>query len=269
MVLKQGMRMPIHKKGNLKYYSFDIFESLDIVHGIFTRQGGISPVPWKSLNLGGSHGDSNVNILENKRRIFSVFELPIESVYDVWQVHSDKVICTEAPRPLDAEQLKADGIVTNLSGITLFMRFADCVPILLFDPVKKVIGIVHAGRLGTIKKICSNAVQVFQDKYYSDPNDILAGIGPSVGPDHYWVSSKNIEDVKAAFGRDASKLLWRHNNKVAFDLWRANQMLLQQAGVHRIQTAEICTACHVTDWYSHRAENGKTGRFGALIALKT
>lgn len=260
--------MPFHKMRKLKYYSFDLLASFNIVHAIFTRHGGVSPLPWKSLNVDGSKCDSRENVLENKRRIFSVFGLPLESVFDVWQVHSDKVICTAASRSLEADPSEADGIVTDQAGITLFMRFADCVPILLFDPVKKVIGIIHAGRLGTIKKICLNAVTVFKEKYGSDPKDILAGIGPSVGPDHYWVSDEIIEDVRAAFGRDASKLLVQQNGRVAFDLWKANQVLLQNAGVQRIQTAEVCTACHVSDWFSHRAENGNTGRFGAIIALK-
>ncbi|MCJ7624833.1 MAG: peptidoglycan editing factor PgeF [Anaerolineaceae bacterium] len=260
--------MPFRNKENLKYYSFDLFEPLNIVHGIFTRFGGVSQYPWKSLNVGGSNADSRENVLENKRRLFSVLGLPLESGFDVWQVHSNKVICVDSPRPLEEDPLKADGIITNQVGMTLFMNFADCVPILLFDPIKRIIGIVHAGRLGTINKICLNAVQAFQEIYNSSPKDILAGIGPSIGPDHYWINSKVIEDVKVAFGQDASKLLVGHNGKIALDLWKANRVLLQQAGVQKIQTAGVCTACHVSDWFSHRAENGNTGRFGAIISLR-
>ena len=254
---------------NLKFYLFDLLQSPKIIHGVFTRWGGVSPAPWSSLNIGGMNGDVNENVIENKRRLFSVMGLPIESIFDVWQVHSDKVIRIDGPRPSHEEHLEADGMITDKPGITLLMRFGDCVPVLLFDPIRDVIGLVHAGWLGTVKKICKNAVSKMHDFYDSDPGDILAGIGPSIGPDCYTIGSEVVNQVETTFGPDSSKLLRQHNGRITFDLWKANQVLLSQAGVQKIQIARLCTACNVHDWFSHRAEQGETGRFGAVIALKT
>jgi copper oxidase (laccase) domain-containing protein len=104
--------------------------------------------------------------------------------------------------------------------------------------------------------------------YGSHPGDILAAIGPSIGPDHYEIGEDVAAQVKAAFSNDSAQFLSVRHGKTFFDLWRTNQVILEQAGIKHIQVAGLCTACHTEDWYSHRAEQGKTGRFGALIALK-
>jgi polyphenol oxidase len=149
----------------------------------------------------------------------------------------------------------------------LFMRFADCVPILFHDPVKRVVGIAHAGWQGTVKKIVKITVETMHSRYGSNPADILAGIGPSISVDRYEVGPDVVEQVIHAFGDDASALLKRYNGSVHLDLWEANRLLLEQSGVRNIQVAGICTASNTADWYSHRAEKGKTGRFGAILAL--
>jgi hypothetical protein len=107
-----------------------------------------------------------------------------------------------------------------------------------------------------------------QKRYSSNPADILAAIGPAIGPDHYEVGEDVITQVKRAFGFDAESLLESHGESVHFDLWKANQILLEMSRVKEIESADICTACHTDDWFSHRAEKGKTGRFGAMIALQ-
>jgi len=106
-----------------------------------------------------------------------------------------------------------------------------------------------------------------QERYGSNPVDILACIGPSIGPDHYEVGEDVIQRAKQLFSEDSHQVLHAYGNSIHFDLWKANQLLLQRAGVTQIEIAGICTACHTEDWYSHRAEKGKTGRFGALISL--
>ncbi len=259
--------MPFHHADELTYYTFDLFEIPGIVHGIYTRRGGISPSPWSSLNLGGTVGDPRDNIVENRRRIFETVGRPVESIFDVWQVHGIEVICSDSPRPLDSAHLKADVILTDRPEITLFMRFADCVPIFLHDPVKKVIGIVHAGWQGTVKKACQAAVEAMQARYQSDPADMLAGIGPSIGAHHYPIGPEVTQQVREAFGSDATGLLAGSNGTTRFDLWAANRLVLEQSGVKNVQVSEVCTACHLEDWYSHRGEHGKTGRFGALLAM--
>jgi len=261
--------MPLETINGLELFRFDSFDSDKIVHGIFTRNGGISPSPWDSLNLGGTVGDARENVIENRRRIYQAMNRPVESIFDVWQVHSADVICTDEPRPLNAPHEKADAILTDNPEITLFMRFADCVPILLHDPIKNVIGVVHAGWMGTVKKIVSRTIEKMQSRYGSNSEDILAGIGPSIGPDHYQIGQDVIDQVRVAFGTASDRLLRQINGKINFDLWQANREALSESGVRHVETAGFCTACDLNRWYSHRAENGKTGRFGAFIALSS
>jgi YfiH family protein len=261
--------MPFYQQDQLRYYRFDLFEMPGIVHGIYTRQGGVSPLPWASLNHGGTVGDKRSNVVENRRKVFESVNRPVESVFDVWQEHGAQVICSDYARPLDSIHQKADAILTDYSEITLFMRFADCVPILLYDPVRSVIGIVHAGWQGTVKKIADGAIRTMQNRYRSNPSDILAGIGPSIGVEKYPIGSEVVEKVIMAFGQDAEGLLKGYNGSKHLDLWEANRLILEESGVRHIQVAGICTASNTTDWYSHRAENGKTGRFGAIIALNS
>ena len=261
--------MPFQQNEGLKYFQFELLEDVDVIQGIFTRQGGISPHPWESLNVGGGSGDTREHIIENRRRMFDSVGREVESLFDVWQVHSTKVVCSDSPRPLDKAQERADAILTDNERVTLFMRFADCVPIFIHDPVRSVVGIVHAGWMGTVNKIAAKVLHTMKELYHSVPNDLLVGIGPSIGAHHYEIGDDVILKVRRAFGNDASEMLSYDDGKTTMDLWKANSFILSEAGVKYIQVAGICTACHVNDWYSHRAENGKTGRFGAILALKT
>lgn len=259
--------MPFHSTNEIEAFTFESFERAQVRHGIFTRRGGVSPEPWSSLNLGGTVGDARDNVIENRRRIFEYLGKPVESLFDVWQVHSTEIICTTSPRSLDQPHQKADAILTNSTEITLFMRFADCVPILFYDPVKRVAGIAHAGWKGTVEKIAAKTVVEMQKTFASVPKDILVGIGPSIGPHHYQVGDEVIGQVRQAFGSQSSQLLATIHGAVHLDLWAANAMQLEGVGVKSIEVSSICTACDLERWFSHRGEHGKTGRFGALIAL--
>ena len=258
--------MPFSQSRGLRYYTFDIFPQ-NITQAVFTRQGGVSPQPWDSLNVGGSIGDDIEHVRANRIRSFNALGRVPESIHDVWQVHSVDVIFADQPRPLDTDYRKADIMLTNNPDVTLFMRFADCTPILLYDPKKQVIGTVHSGWLGTVRGAARVAIEAMQEHYASNPADILAAIGPAIGPDHYEVGKDVISQVEEAFGDNAESLLEKHNESIHFNLWRANQFLLSKAGVEKIEIAGICTACHTDDWFSHRGEKGKTGRFGALLAF--
>ena len=252
--------------GSLVYYQFKSLLQPNLVHGVFTRHGGVSPDPWRSLNLGGTVGDAPDRVTENHKRLFSALDRPINSVFDVWQVHSADVVVADGPRN-DRPHTKGDIILTDDPGVTLLMRFADCVPIILFDPHKRAIGIAHAGWLGTVRRAAEVTIQAMVQTFQSDPADILAGLGPSIGSDHYAVGGEVVEQLEVSFGREASRHLAQRNGITYLDLWSANQALLQGQGVEHIEIAKICTACHVKDWYSHRSEDGRTGRFGAVIAL--
>jgi YfiH family protein len=259
--------MPFHQPDSIRYFTFDSLDQAGVIHAVFTRRGGVSPEPWDSLNVGGLRGDDPARVLENRVLSFRALGCIPESVYDVWQVHSAEVICSDVPRANQPHR-KADAILTDRSTVTLFMRFGDCVPVLLYDPIRKVVGIAHAGWQGTVKKTVSATVSTMTTTYGSQPGDILAAIGPSIAAHHYQVGPEVVNQVELAFKADATRLLMKETDgQTTLDLWAANRLVLEQAGVTQIEIAGICTACHTQDWYSHRAEAGLTGRFGVLIAL--
>jgi polyphenol oxidase len=260
--------MHFHQPDSVRYLTFDSLDEAGFTHAVFTRQGGVSPAPWSTLNVGGTVGDDPNRVMENRRRSLNALNRSELSLFEVWQVHGAEVICAVSPRHPNDPHQKADVILTDSPEITLFMRFADCVPVLLADPIKNVAGIVHAGWQGTLRKASLAAVDVMQAKYGSQVDDIIAAIGPSICPSHYQVGQDVIDGVYANFGIDSPSLLISQDGAVQFDLWTANRHILEEAGVRRIESLELCTACNLDDWYSHRAEKGRTGRFGILIAAK-
>jgi YfiH family protein len=258
--------MPFHQIETLRFFQFDSFADPHLVHAVFSRHGGVSPTPWNSLNVGATVGDAGERVAENRRRIFSAMNRDPDSLYDVWQIHSARYVIAREPRR-DRPYHQADAILTDVPGLTLLMRFADCVPIMLYDPGRQVIGLAHAGRLGTARRVVQSAVRGMIEHFSCDPLEIRAALGPSIGPDHYEVGADVISAVRKTLPGKADLFLNSNGGSTYFDLWAANHDQLIEMGIQRIEVAGICTACHTGDWYSHRAENGLTGRFGALIGL--
>ncbi len=250
------------------YYQFDQWaQDSDLVHGVFTRLGGVSNAPWASLNVGGTVGDDPDAVRENSRRTVAALGLEGRPACTVWQVHSADSVVAQGPVPNRRWLARADGLVTDRRGLTLTMRFADCTPILLYDPVKHAIGLAHAGWRGTVLGAGVSALQAMVTAFGTRPVDVQAGIGPSIGPDHYQVGEEVVAAVRQAFG-DTEGLIRRAADGSAYlDLWAANRRALERAGVRQIEVAGLCTATHIDEFYSHRAEAGRTGRFGAVIAL--
>ncbi len=259
--------MPFYQQAHLRYYSFASLQDHPITQAIFSRQGGASPAPWASLNVGGTVGDLADRVKENRRLIYKSLGRSVDSAFEVWQVHGSTVAVADEPRANFNDLPQADAVLTANPRVTLFMRFADCVPILLSDPVRKAIGIVHAGWQGTVRRTALSAVHAMQGHFGCRPEDIHAGIGPSIGPDHYEIGADVAAQVQQAFGTAADVVLSEKVGRTFFDLWEANRLLLSSGGVRHIEVSGLCTGCHLEDWYSHRLENGKTGRFGALLAL--
>ena len=258
--------MLFHEQAELRYWQFDIFPK-NVLNAVFTRHGGVSPEPWHSLNLSISVGDDPARVAANRVRAFEALGRDPASIHDVWLVHSTDIIYADSPRLLDTHPQKADILFTDNPNVSLFMRFADCVPLLFHDPQKGVIGIAHAGWMGTVKGVAEAAVKGMVERYGSDPADIVAGIGPSISVDHYEVGEDVASQFRAKHGDDAERVLQVRDGRIYLDLWTSNVIQLKNAGVEKIQVSGLCTACDVTDWFSHRAEKGKTGRFGALMAL--
>lgn len=258
--------MPILSVDSIRYYAFDSLTLPGVKQAVFTRHGGVSKAPWDALNFGNTTGDRPEDVQENKQRGLAALGLAPESVYDVWQVHSNRVV--EAVQARSGRQPeKADAIITRQRGLVLLMRFADCVPVLMVDPVAGAVGIAHAGWQGTVKDVVGETVRSMTARFGSKPEHLLAGIGPSICQNHYQVGETVIAAAQDCFGSTASRHLDVRDSGTYFNLWSANRELLERAGVGSIEVSGLCTAGQPEDWYSHRQSGGRTGRFAALIGL--
>lgn len=256
--------------GNLAYYQFkSINDAGGVAHGVFTRAGGSSKPPFASLNVGSTVGDDLQAVQDNRHRMAEALDVRDEDVRTTWQVHSADVVVVrhgqQQPYPLP----RADAIITPDARVPLAMRFADCVPLLFYDPVQRVLAMAHAGWRGTLAGVGPATVATMRDAFACNPEGIIAGVGPSIGPDRYEVGPEVVEQVRDTFG-DSADTLVRASERAGhgyLDLWEANRLLLNSAGVVTIEVAAMCTAKGVDEWFSHRAEKGQTGRFGMLAVM--
>lgn len=255
-------------ESHLTYYQFNGFAGIN--HGVFTRKGGVSSGAFDSLNLGGTVGDDPEHVRQNHALIYDTLGLRFEQTVTVWQVHGVDTVMATAPAQGRRWLAQADAIMTDRAGLALVMRYADCTPIMAYDPARGAIGIAHAGWRGTVRGMAANLIHAMRDAYGSRPQDIRAAIGPSIGPDRYQVGEEVVSAVQDHYGttdglikRDA------HDGSAYLNLWEANTRDLLRAGVaeSNIEVAGICTATHTDKFYSHRAEKGKTGRFGVVMCL--
>ena len=253
---------------SLVYYRFDnLLSCAGLAHGLFTRLGGYSQAPWASLNTGGTVGDDSRAVDANHALVCQAIGFRIEDIACPHQVHSAAVGIVDE-RDKGRVRPQTDALVTATPGVLLMLRFADCVPILFCDPLRRVAGLAHAGWRGTVAGVARATVQAMESTFGCHPSDILAGIGPAIGPCCYAVGEDVVQAVHQAFP-DASRLLRSQaNGRWHLDLWAANRDQLTRAGVRQVEVAGVCTACHTEEWFSYRAERGKTGRWGALIGLR-
>lgn len=258
--------MALNMKQGIAYITADILTHAGILHGFFMRHGGCSPAPWKSLNMATSVGDTRENVIENRSRLAKVLGIEKDSFFDVWQVHSNEVISTKKPRPLNEKHFQADAITTNSSGVYLLMLFADCVPILIYDKEHRAVGIAHAGWKGTLNNVAEKLVMRMQSNFGTKSGELSAVIGPCICQDHYEVG-KEIE-IEFTQRYPNNKVMKIEDGKHYLDLAKSNAINLQHAGVHLIEEVGICTHCQMEDWFSHRGEQGKTGRFAAVIGIQ-
>jgi YfiH family protein len=260
--------MPFQFSDGVKYFQFSNLAATAVTHAVFTRRGGVSQRQFAELNVGATVGDDRANVEENIRRSFDSLDKPRNSLFDSWLVHGTNALVAEAPRPPEWERPpQADIVMTNKPEVTLFMRFADCVPIVFFDPVRKAVALAHAGWRGTLEGVANSAIKAMSENYGCKPADLLVGIGPAISVEKYEVGPEVVSEVQKVYGGNAESLLPSFGNRSHFDLVGANRMMLENAGVEQIEISNLCTATDTDDWFSHRAFGGQTGRFGALIAL--
>ena len=262
------------RQGVLAYRFETLPEGVDAL--VSTRRGGVSPPPYDSLNLGPRVGDDPANVLANRERLLGAFGMELER--SVWcrQIHADGVAVVDAGdagrgAADEASVIEgADALVTATPGLPLCVKVADCVPVVVFDPQRQALGLAHAGWGGTVARICSRTVQTMGERFGCEPASIVAAIGPSIGPAGYEVGADVIERAEAAYGERAGELLTpAAAGKALFDLWTANRIDLEEAGVpaSQIEVAAIASDEHLDEFFSHRRENGRTGRFAAVAML--
>ncbi|MCL4870346.1 MAG: peptidoglycan editing factor PgeF [Anaerolineae bacterium] len=258
----------MHEKqtGSLPYWQFESWPNGRLHHAVFTRQGGVGYPPFATLNLSVSVPDDKETVYANRRLAYGLLGRDTHTVVHAHLVHGNGVaVVTQAD---NGTWTQADGLLTNEPGCALTMNFADCVPIFLFDPVQQVIGLGHAGWQGTIKDLPGAMVQQMIATFGSRSGDLLAGIGPCIGVCCYEVDEPVISQVRERFGRVEGLLVGQEGKaRPHLDLVRANQLNLEQAGVDHIETSGLCTACRTDLFFSHRAEKGHTGRFGAVMMI--
>jgi YfiH family protein len=267
-------------RASLVAYRFDSLPDdwLDAI--ISTRVGGTSERPYASLNLGLRVADDDSRVVENRRRFFAAYELPLES--SVWcsQVHADHVTvvtrhdvaeATDRGAFVEATSIGAtDALVTDLVGVPICVTLADCVPVVLYDPDHHVVGLAHAGWGGTVARIASRTVRTMVERFGTDPARLRAAIGPSIAPDRYEVGHEVIAAAQRSYGARATEILRPStDDKALFDLWEANVIDLDSAGVRRdqVELTAISTIDRLEEFYSHRAE-GTTGRFIAAVNVR-
>ena len=255
------------REGAMLRYCFESFPSQGVIHGVYTRRGGTSGGPYASLNVGSTVGDDPAHVQANQQAIHRALGVSAESVVTARQVHGDRVAVAS---PQDGGEVfpETDALITNAPGLTLMLRFADCVPVFFYAPQRHAVGLAHAGWQGTLKGVAAKAAQAMCAAYGCQADELYAGLGPAIGPCCFEVGPEVLEAVRAAsWGRDELISRSQADGKAHLDLWRANALQLREVGVQHIEVAGLCTCCHRHEFFSHRGEHGRTGRFAAVIGL--
>ncbi len=247
-------------------YSFEGLGGAEgLIHAVLTRIGGVSQGPYATLNLGHTIGDDLAAVEENHRRALSALGLDPRRIVSPYQIHGACVGMVGRAH-LGTVQPATDALVTAVPAVPLLMRFADCAPILFFDPVRRVVGMAHAGWRGVVAGVVGATVRTLTERLGCDSADLWAGIGPTIGPCCYEVGPEVAAAVKGACPPGAD-VVRDADGQIYLDLPAAVQAQLHAVGVGQIEDANLCTACRVDEFFSHRAEHGCTGRFGLVIGL--
>jgi YfiH family protein len=258
--------MKRHDTNGLATYHFEGLASDHVRHAVYTRRGGASTGHLASLNVGRSVGDDPRRLAENHARIYAHLAIDPSQVATAQQVHGNRVARVSSEDG-GKTQPTTDALITDIPALALMLRFADCQPVVLYDPEHHALGLVHAGWRGAALGIPRRAVEAMQAAFDTRPAAIWAGLGPCIGPCCYQVG----DDVASALGYalpDWRAAIVRTDRGWWLDLNAANAQLLQQAGVRTFERSRLCTACRLDEFYSHRAEGGRTGRFAVLALLE-
>lgn len=267
-------------RDGLRLLRFETLPADRVDVGVTTRLGGESTGRYASLNVGLHVDDDPETVVRNRRRLFTAFDLPFARSVWCTQVHEARVAVVDedtvraGPRGAETQDdalAGTDAVITAVPGIALCVMLADCVPVVVYDPDHHVVGVAHAGWRGTVARISSATVRTMRDRFGSNPARLVAAVGPSISPTAYEVGADVADAARAAFGDDVGQVVLpaAAHGKWRFDLWRANALDLEQAGLPSpaIEVAGVSTTDHLDELYSHRAERA-TGRFATITVLR-
>ena len=262
----------LHKQGDLELGIFPRLTRADLLHAFTGRQGGTSALVPGGLNMALHVGDNKEDVLSNRRKVASVLGFEPSRITTCQQVHGTTVsLVTEAMIGSGADDYAksiqgVDALVTQLRQVPLMLFFADCVPVMFFDPVTKTIALAHAGWRGSVGDIALKTLHCMERNYKCQSANVLVGIGPSIGSCCFEVDQAVLDAAPGYVDcfRPTRPGHWQ------LDLWQVNKKQLLGAGVQEqnILCAECCTYEHKDKFFSYRAEDGKTGRMAAIIMLK-
>lgn len=271
-------QMELREKDTVAMLHFPAFDGISFVtHGMSTRLGGVSEGIYATMNFKEDGEDSQENIRENYRRIAGYLDCDVSRIVRPKLVHGKHVhlVAEEdygngAVRP--STLTDTDAVITDVPGVTLCATFADCVPLFFVDTKNKAIGLAHSGWRGTVQKIGLETVRKMQKQFGSNPQDILAAIGPCICGDCYEIGAEVAEEFLTAFegAEDRGILKKKPAEKYQLDLRKANEQVFLEAGIlsDHITVSDICTCCNPTLLFSHRATKGKRGALGAFLGIK-
>lgn len=258
--------------------SFDTSDLLEqaggVRHAFSTRLGGVSGGIWSSMNLGTTRGDDPEAVRENYRRFCAAVGVNGQKIVMSNQVHGAEVravTLSDVKRDLyDPEGYETDGLMTDIPGITLVVFAADCIPVLLYDPVRRVIGAAHAGWRGTAAGIAAKTVERMCAAYGTQPEDIRAAIGPGIGACCFETHEDVPNAMTESMGASALHCIQvLPTGKFHVDLKALNAKRLEGAGLapEHIAVSADCTSCLPEKYWSHRYTHGQRGSQAAMIAL--
>ena len=265
--------MKLTKAAKVHYLEPELFTAAGVsCHGFTTRHEGVSRPPYNSLNLGTSTLDAPHNVEGNRHILVHAFDGRPERFVAVTQVHGVDLLVIDSPNPdyLHFQRLECDGIITNQPEVMIAVSVADCVPVLLLDPEKKVVTALHAGWKGTAGNISSKGVAAMVSLFGSDPSQILAAVGPAISHCCYKVDTPVLEAFRSQgggyerFAEPAGDGQWQ------LDMPAANVAQLLDSGLlgQNIEVASQCVSCTPELFFSYRRDNGDTGRQMGFIMLK-
>jgi YfiH family protein len=264
-------------QNNGSILQFNILRKYDsLFHFSTTIKGGESEENYATFNLGLFSGDKPENVVKNREQLSEILNISSNKLYFPYQVHSDKVavIDNEFLSKTHSEQTRLlhgiDAVITNCKNICIGVSTADCVPVLIYDPVKKVLASVHAGWRGTVARIAEKTIRQMSDIFGCKPEDCIAGIAPSISPEKFEVGNEVVDTFKqSGFNMDEISFKNTETGKAHIDLWKSNKTILEQSGIHsdNIEIAAICTYSNPDMFFSARRQTIHSGRMvtGGII----